>query len=178
MLAGTTIRNGATYAILPELEFCDHLEKKDRDAAIDAGKLILFDDGQEIKIARAVNSATTGATSIRVTLVKTLIQNDIRKMIAENYIGRYANTYDNRCILLAAIETYLDTTVQDSMIESGYTADFNLEKIKEWMKENDVNYSDMTDDEIIQYNTGKKVFVSGNVKILDMIEDFDLEFTI
>ena len=61
VLAGTPVDCSATYAALPEVTGVDAVA--DPDGAIDAGKLILIDDGRHVKLGRAVTSKTTLAAN-------------------------------------------------------------------------------------------------------------------
>ena len=48
-----------TYAPLPEVSDVGRLTREAMDAAVDAGKFILFHDGEKVKVARGVNSLQT-----------------------------------------------------------------------------------------------------------------------
>ncbi len=64
LLAGTPLNMSATYAPLTEVTDVPHLSKADFNSGIDAGKLMLMNDGEKIKIARAVNSLVTTTAEI------------------------------------------------------------------------------------------------------------------
>ena len=57
ILAGLPLTRSATYFVLDEVD--EITEHEDPDASIDAGKLILVNDGVKIKIGRGVNSLKT-----------------------------------------------------------------------------------------------------------------------
>ena len=88
LLAGTPITESATYSILSDATDCTRLSKKEMDAAVDAGKLILFYDAGEVRIARAVNSLTTKSDQkgdqykkIKLVDVMDTMRTDIRAII-------------------------------------------------------------------------------------------------
>lgn len=56
---GTPMTISCTYAPLPEVSDVGRLTREAMDAAVDAGKFILFHDGEKVKVARGVNSLQT-----------------------------------------------------------------------------------------------------------------------
>ncbi|MGE5626922.1 MAG: phage tail sheath subtilisin-like domain-containing protein, partial [Solirubrobacterales bacterium] len=126
LLAGTPLNMSATYAPLPELTDCDHLTKTDMNTAIDAGKLILMNDGRKVKVARAVNSLVTvtadkGAAFKKIKIVDIMnqIHNDIKSTIEDNYIGKIQNDYDHKVLLVSAISNYFDGLEMDGLLDKG-----------------------------------------------------------
>ena len=59
LIAGTPMTISCTYAPLPEVSDVGRLTREAMDAAVDAGKFILFHDGEKVKVARGVNSLQT-----------------------------------------------------------------------------------------------------------------------
>lgn len=59
LLAGLNLRVSATYKPLSELTQIPSAEDEEVDAAVDEGKLTLYNDGERIVIARGVNSLIT-----------------------------------------------------------------------------------------------------------------------
>lgn len=57
LIAGTPMTISCTYAPLPELSDCTRLT--DIDTPVDNGELIVFYDGEKVKVVRGVNSFTT-----------------------------------------------------------------------------------------------------------------------
>lgn len=94
-------------------------EKKttaEMDEAINKGELILYHDGEKVKVARAVNSLVTttkekGGSFKKIKIVDAMhmIHDDIKKTAEDSYLGKYANSYDNKCLLITAIQAYLLT---------------------------------------------------------------------
>ena len=74
-------------------------------------QLIIFKQSGEYRIARGVNSLTTVSEAkgeafqkIKLVDIMDLMTNDITKTCHKSYIGKYANSYDNKCILMTAIK--------------------------------------------------------------------------
>ena len=59
LIAGTGSDQSVTFAVLDDVTACENLDRKSVEAAIDAGKFVLFDDGEKIKVGRGVTSLTT-----------------------------------------------------------------------------------------------------------------------
>ena len=98
MLAGTPMTMSATYANLDEVDDVDRLTKEQQDAAVAAGKFILFFDAEKVKTGTAVTSFTTttsekGDSFKKIKLVDTMrqITRDIYSTVRDSYIGKYPN---------------------------------------------------------------------------------------
>lgn len=185
MIAGTPLTMACTYAPLPELSDCTRLE--DNDAPVDRGELILFHDGEKVKVVRGVNSLTTttgdkGASFKKIKIVEAMdmIHDDIVKTAQDSYLGKYANTYSNKCLLITAISNYFAQLKRDDII-SGYSVGLDTEAIRGYLRENGKQAAldsgetkaadECSDEEIKTADTGANVFLTGAVKILDAIED-------
>ena len=84
-------------------------------------------------------------------------------------------SYDNKCILMTAIEGYLEQLVMDGLLEKGtIKVEIDMEAQKTYLKSIGINISEMTEQEIKEYNTRDKVFIAIKCKILDAIEEINL----
>ena len=127
LLAGTPMTISATYAPLNEAVDFERKTKVEMDNAISSGELILYHDGEKVKIARAVNSLVTttkdkGESFKKIKIVDTMhmIHDDIKKVAEDSYLGKYANSYENKCLLVTAIQSYLDQLVLDGILDKSY----------------------------------------------------------
>jgi hypothetical protein len=186
ILAGLDLRISATYKPLAEITYIPSAEDDEVDAAIDAGKLVLYSDGERIVIGRGVNSLiTTGEVEtedlkkIKISAIQDLIEEDIYSTINSSYIGNYSNSYDNKCLLITAIRGYLRgleaTEGGKGYLRAGSsTVEINVAKQKLYLESIGVDTSDMSEQEIKEANTGSHVFLKGTISILDAIEDVDI----
>lgn len=184
IIAGTPMDMSCTYAPLPELTDCTRLTKEEMDAAVDAGKFIVWFDGEKVKTARAVNSLTTLTKDkntqfqkIKIVDAMDMIQDDIRACVEDNYLGKYANSYDNKCLLLSAVRSYFEQLQKDSVL-SEFSVEIDIEANRTFLKSKGVDVDAMSDDDIKVENTGSFVFLRATLKILDAIEDIVLPITI
>lgn len=184
LIAACPINQAVTYKALSELDGCTKMSKLDMDAAIEAGKLIVFWDGEKVKIARGVNSfVNTTATmgdqfkKIHVVDIMDMILADIKKTAEDNYIGRYTNSYDNKCLLLAAIGNYLQDLERQQLIRL-VNLDIDIDANRTYLISQGVDVSDMSDQELKEAATGSKVFLTATINVYDAIEDIVLPITV
>lgn len=184
IIAGTPLTISCTYAPLTELTDCTRLTKDEMDAAVDAGKFIIWWDGEKVKTGRGVNSLTTltqgeNTQFQKIKIVDTIdmIENDIRMTVEDNYIGKYANSYDNKCLLLSAIGNYFNQLQMDGILQS-YSVEIDIDANRSYLRGKGIDVDSMSDDEIKKANTGSFVFMKATLSILDAIEDIVLPITI
>lgn len=193
ILAGTDATISATYAPMMDFSDTSRLSKSDRDTAVGAGKLIALWDGEKVKLDRAVTSFVTttgnkGESFKKIKLVEDMdmIKTDIQSTIQDDYIGKFANSYDNKCLLITAINGYFKTLVSEGVIESG-TAEIDIASQRIYLeslgKEVTVNGTtkkpaDLSDDEVKIASTGSHVFLKATVVLLDAIEDVNLTINV
>lgn len=185
LIAGTPMNISCTYAPLPELSDCTHLT--DIDTPIDLGQFIIFFDGEKVKVVRGVNSFTTtidgkgdSFKKIKIVEAMDMINDDIVKTAQDSYLGKYANSYSNKCLLISAISAYFAQLRRDGIISS-YSVGLDQEAIRIYLKGKGLSANldngtikavdECSNEEIVTADTGANVFLTGNVKILDAIED-------
>jgi hypothetical protein len=106
-----------------------------------------------------------------------IIANDIRMTAEDNYLGKYPNTYDNKCLLISAIGNYFDGLVSENVLQR-WSLDIDVEANKRYLTGKGVDVSAMTDQDIKEANTGSYVYLTAKLSILDAIEDITLAITI
>lgn len=184
LLAGTDLRVSCTYSELPEVDSIPYESRDDISDAIENGEFVLFKEAGKIKVARGVNSLTTLTSpstpksetfqKIKLVDIMDLISNDLRTACRDYYIGKFANSYDNKCLLIVAIRGYLDTLVKEGLIENA-TADIDLEQQTTYLKQKGVDVADMSESDIRQANTQDKVFIKVTCSLIDAIEDITIK---
>lgn len=186
ILAGTPAECSATYATLSEVT--DVTPVDDPDDAVDRGELFLINDGRRVKLSRAVNSKTVlnGQPDLlyKIKLVATvdLIRYHAISTVEDEYLGKCANTYDNKCILLTALGDYLKVLESRNVLQAGSSgAALDAAATRSYLitqAGDDAARVDeikaMSDEQVVKENTGSKVFVRMFGKGLDAMEDFDL----
>lgn len=186
LIAGTPMTISCTYAPLPEVSMVDKLSKNDIDTAIDAGKFVVFSDGEKVKVGRGVNSLQTTTETkgeafkkIKIVEAVDMIRSDISKTAEDSYIGKYSNNYDNKCLLISAIKGYFKGLENDGVLEMGTsTVDIDAIAQEQYLQSKGTDTADMTEQEIRTVATGDQVFLTSKISILDAIEDIELSITI
>lgn len=184
LICGTPLSMSCTSAVLPEVSAVTRLSKSDLDTAIDQGQFVLFHDGEKVKVGRGVTSLVTTAgkpvqfKKIKIVDAVAMIKTDLTMQIQDNYIGQYANTYDNKCVLITAIQGYLDALEAEGVLNPGSVVDIDIDAQLAYLKTQGVDTSEMSEQEIKEAPTGTNVFLRASIKILDAIEDIELNITI
>ena len=188
ILAGLGLDRSATYYELSEV--VDVAEYDDIDTHINQGELCLFDekDGNGVKIARGCNSLHTFTSTVgydfrflKIIESIDLIKDDIRDTFRNDYVGKVPNNYDNKMLLIAAINSYLNslqgnvldrTSTDTNYVEIDYDA--NLA----YIKARGVSTADMTEQEVLEYITGTNVYLRGKLTPVNAMEDLVLAFAL
>lgn len=189
LLAGTPLTMSATFQVLPEVDDVPHLTIEEFDTAIDDGKLVLMHDGEKVKIARGINSLVTisgdkGEDWKKIAIVDKMDmwKRDVKRTVADNYLGKFPNSYDNKCLLISAIQAYNDELELEGILDSSIPAynrvGIGIEAQKNYLKSIGVDVENIGEQEIKQANTKSKVFIASNPKFLDAMEDFKISVTV
>jgi len=185
ILAGLPFTQSSTYFALAEAESIT--ETATPDADIDAGKLILINDGEHIKIGRGVNSLTTttvtkGAKFKKIKIMEAidLMREDIRDTFDSEYVGQVNNSYDNKVLFLTAVNAYFKGLQGDEVLDPNFTAlaEIDIDAQELYLQSTGTDTSLLTTAQIKEYNTGSKVFVKASGSPLDAMEDLDFTMLI
>ena len=186
ILAGLSLDRSATYYTIAEVVDVDAYD--DIDSHINSGELCLFDekDGSGVKIARGCNSLTTFTTTvgedfrfIKIVEALDLIKEDIVETFRNDYVGKVVNTYNNKQLLVAAINSYL-TSLQGNVLDPSGTnsVEIDLKKNAEYAKAHGSDISSMSSQRIREFNTGTYVYLAGSITPVNSMEDLQLDFVL
>lgn len=182
ILAGTPMNTSATFFVLPEVDDVPAMTDAEKDAAIDAGKLIIVNDGRKCKIARAINSLVTVSADksdqfkkIKIIDILDLIADDIRYTAEDSYIGKVTNDYDNTCILISAINGYFEGLEAENLLAQGQNAcEYDVEGKVAYLKQIGKYVDGMKEIDIKKAASGDKVFLKASIRPLDVMEDINI----
>lgn len=178
LIAGTDLRISTTYASLPEVDAIPYESRTSVEARVGKGEFALFREAGKVKVARGVNSLTTTSEAkgtlfqkIKTCDIMDIISNDIRRTARDNYLGKYSNSYDNKCLLVTAIQGYMDRLAMDGLVEKNSSvAEIDTEAQRNYLKSTGVDVTKMSDQQIKEAYTDDKVFIKVTCKLLDAIE--------
>ena len=104
--------------------------------------------------------------------------------VEDEYLGKCANTYDNKCILLVAFSDFFTSLEAQNVVQSGTSgAELDAEAIREFLlteAEEAGNTAEvsrikaLSDDALRKEDTGSHVFLHLYGHVLDAMEDFHI----
>lgn len=190
ILANLPMNRSCTYYELEDIDEVDTsfiTTEKDIDSWIDEGYLVLFKDEDVIKIARGVNSLTTVTATDsedmrKIIIVESmnLILQDIYETFKDAYIGKYKNSYDNQCLFISAVNTYFRQLAKEEILDPAYNniCYVDVEAQREaWLGIGKTEALDWEENKVKDMTFKSNVFLAGQVKILDAIEDLKFKIT-
>ena len=183
LICGTDLRIATTYANVPEVDAIPFETREATAGRVGNGEFVLLREAGKIKVARGVTSLTSTSQAkgtlfqkIKTVDIMDLIANDIRDTARDNYLGKYANSYDNKCLLITAIKGYLEGLVTEGLIEKdSIVVDIDLDVQRAYLKGIGVDVVNMDDSDIRQANTEDKVFIKVSCNVLDAIEEIQIK---
>lgn len=183
ILAALPLTRSATYVPLAEVVSCAAVD--DPDAAVDAGRLIVVPGRDGYRLGRAVNSFVSltpdkAAPFQKIKIVEgiDLIRTDIAKAFEESYIGKVLNDYDNKLLLVTAINAYLKGLEGDVLDKTADNRCFvSLSGQKGYLEAQGTDTGDMKDADILRANTGSEVFLEAALTFCDAMEDLSLRIS-
>ena len=175
----------ATYYVLDDVTAVTEIENENE--AVEAGKLFITFDGEKYKLSRAVNSKTTLAANekkdlkkIKITEGKIIVKGDIYKVFRDKYIGQCNNDYNDRLSLVSEINRYLTNLAYEGILNIDYDnrVELDVDAMRDYMEtEAETDTSDMKDIDVLKDAEGlcgSKVFIKGQVRFIDAMEDITL----
>ncbi len=177
ILAGLPFSRSSTYFKLSDIT--DMTDVLDANERIKKGELVIIFDGENYKIARGINSfvshtATKGSDFSKIKVVDgmDLYRDDITDVFENHYVGKYINDYDNKQAFVGAINAY-NKSLEGDVLDKSYKNEskIDVEAQKLYLESTGVDTSTMKEMEIKTANTGTNVFVTGNIKLADTMED-------
>ncbi|WP_256761408.1 phage tail sheath C-terminal domain-containing protein [Cohnella sp. WQ 127256] len=189
LFAGLTMTQSGTYKVLPELASVTMpVGATSVDEIINAGKLVLINDEEVVRVGRAVNSLVTVGTGKseewkKIIVVETmdLIRADIYSTFKADYLSKYKNKYDNQVLFISAINSYFRQLANEDILDPEYTniAFVDVEAQREAWLSIGKTEAETWDDATVKKNTYRNdVFLSANIKILDAIEDIKFNISL
>lgn len=179
-LAGLPMTQTVISCTFPEIESVS--EPEDMDAEVEKGHLFLYNDDDGVAISRGVNSMTTlsgddteDMRSIAIVEAMDLIKYDIG-VAFKQFRGKYKNSYDHQALFITAVLAYFAQLAEESILDKNYdnTADVDVEAQRAaWIGIGRTEAADWDDVTVKMMTFKRTMFLHGNIKILDGIEDLN-----
>ncbi|MFD1957322.1 phage tail sheath C-terminal domain-containing protein [Paenibacillus thailandensis] len=183
--AGLPLTQSSTYYVFNELESV--IEPANVETAINNGEFVLFNDDEQVRVGRGVNSLTTLSNGVtddfkKIVIVRTidLIRADIQATFKNDYVGKYKNSYDNQVLFISAINSYLADLASEGILDRNYNnvcyVDVEAQRAA-WVDSGKTEALGWTDVEVRNNTFGSNLYLAGQIKILDAIEDLKFDIT-
>lgn len=188
-LCNLPMNRSLTYYVFSDLKSWDDSYIDDGnsiDSWIDKGFLTLINNDDDVKCGRAVNSLVTFTSTdtedmsfIIIVESMNLILEDIYTTFKDYYVGKYKNTLSNQRLFISSVNSYFRTLQGEEILDDAYDnhADIDIEAQRNaWTSIGKTEAEDWTDFKVQQMSFRTNVFLAGDVKITNCMED--LKFTI
>ena len=184
VLANLPLNRSITYYELEDISNVDmsFVTTTDTiDTFINQGYLCLWMDEDVVKVGRGVNSLTTFTATdtedmrkIVIVEAMNLIIEDIYNTFKDYYVGKYKNSYDNQCLFISAVNTYFRQLAREEILDPSFDnvsfVDVELQR-DAWLGIGKTEAADWTEAQVKEMTFKSWIYLAGNIKILDAIED-------
>jgi len=190
LLASCNVEQGATNKLCPNLTRVAVPE--DPDTAVGAGKFLLINDDDEVRVGVDVNALTTtnGTTLtddmkyIETVEAMDMLRDDITATFRDEYLGKYRNSKANQMLFISAVNYYFDTLAaaasnyvlnpdHDNKAGIDVTAQRNA-----WIGSGKAEAADWDDATVMATPFKRMVYLSGDVQILGCMGGLEFAVTL
>lgn len=183
IFAACNVNKGCTYFKCTNLAKVEQVN--DTNAALNAGKLVLLNDIDSVKIGLGINSLTTFNETntedmryIDIAEAMMLIRDDIKATFVNNYVGQCKNTLDNQILFISSVNSYLSSLAAEDILDPDYKNYSDIDVISQrnaWITVKP-EASTWSDAQVRNTTYKRNVYLSGDIKILGAMEN--LKFSI
>lgn len=186
LLASCNVERGSTNSLCANLS---HVTMPaNPDETVGAGKFLLINDDEEVRVGVDVNSLTTTNGSTRTEDMKyvetveamDLMRDDISASYKRDYLGKYRNTLNNQMLFIAAINYYfegLEDTVLDSEYANAASIDVEAQRAA-WVGSGKSEAADWDDATVRAMAFKRDLYLKGDVKILGSMVNLSFGVTL
>lgn len=158
------------------------------DSWIDKGFLTLINDDDQVKCGRAVNSLVTFTSTdtedmshILIVEAMNMILEDIYDTFKNYYVGKYKNTLSNQRLFISSVNTYFKQLGREEVLDSAYDnhayIDIESQRLA-WTGIGKEEAADWDDHTVETMTFRTNVYLGGNAKISDAMEDLRFEIAL
>lgn len=190
-LCNLPMNRSLTYYVFSDLKTWDdsYIDSENPIGAwITKGYLTLVNDDDEVKCGRAVNSLVTFTSTdtedmshIIIVESMNLILEDIYTTFKDYYVGKYKNTLSNQRLFISSVNSYFRTLQGEEILDDAYDnhAGIDIETQRNaWTGIGKTEAEDWTDLKVQQMSFRTNVYLAGDVKITNCMEDLHFEIAL
>ena len=148
------------------------------------GRFNLYSDDGVIKVNLAINSRITfdSTWKVETRYIKIVdgidrVRFDIQDTFKDFWLGRYINDYANKVQFCAIVNNSYFVDLTPNVLSADYDNEIyiDVEGNKQYIVQDGLDPSEMTETEIKLYPTGSKVFLAGSVRFANTMIDLKLD---
>lgn len=113
LIAGTAINKSVTYTQVRVDDVTKRLRNSEIKTALQAGSLVLVNDGVKVKVEQGL---VASGKKIRTIRARQAVSTDIATTAADSYIGKIDNNKDGQMALISAIKAYLEQLEDNNVL--------------------------------------------------------------
>ena len=162
---------------------------EDIDAELAKGNLIMFNDTDCVRICQGINTLTTldgeknteDMQFIETIECMDMIQDDIRDVFKETYLGNYKNKLDNQILLISAINGYLKELADNNILDPEYDniCSINAEAQRNaWISQGKTEAAEWNDAKVKIKTFKRDVYLSGDIKVLGSMTNLKFDISL
>lgn len=187
LLASCNVVRGATNKL------CSNLVRvsvpEDPDTVVGAGKFILINDDDEVRVGVDVNSMTTTDSSTKTEDMKyietveamDLMRDDIARTFRDEYLGQYRNSRANQMLLVSAINYYFEGLAAENILNPDHNNRADIDTAAQrnaWIGAGKTEAADWDDATVRATPFKRTVFLAGDVQILGSMGSLTFDVTL
>lgn len=134
-----------------------------------------------VNTAEVSGKVTEDMQHIEVVQTMDMICKDITDTFCEYYRGAYKNNYTNQLLLIAAINGYFRDLAAEEVLDNEFDNKCEIdveEQRAAWLEYGKEEAADWSEDVVKTRSFGRKVFLLGNIKICQSMEDLVMYITL
>lgn len=161
----------------------------DVDTELAKGSLVLFNDTNYVRICQGINTLITldgGKVTEDMQFIETveamdMIQDDIRDVFKEAYLGSYKNKLDDQMLLISAINGYFKELANGNVLDSEYsnTANINIPAQRDaWISSGKKEATGWDEAKVKNSTFKRDVYLLGDIKILGSMTNLKFDISL
>lgn len=161
----------------------------DIDAELAKGNLVMFNDTDCVRICQGINTLTTldgenkteDMQFIETVECMNMIQDDIRDVFKETYLGPYKNKLDNQILFISAINGYFKELADADILDPEYESSANIDVTKQreaWVKSGKTEAADWDDAKVKSSTFKRDIYLAGDIKILGSMTNLKFDISL
>lgn len=155
---------------------------------ISKGWLTLINDDDEVKCGRAINSLVTFTSTdtedmsyIIIVEAMNLIIEDIYDTFKNYYVGKYKNTLSNQRLFITSVNAYFRQLMREEVLDDSFDnhayVDIESQRLA-WLGIGKTEAEDWDENKVQQMTFRTNVFLAGDAKISNAMEDLRFEIAL